>query len=142
MPAKTMPSEASRVSVQVLLRERTSTSPACSEVKRCCELSGTNLTLLASFSTAAATALQKSTSSPVHLPWLSALEKPGPEVLTPHTTWPRALTASSVLPAQAGDAAAAIASAAGTTALIFMVVLVRAIRRRASVASAPGVLGR
>src|SRR4029079_14396123 len=115
MPVEKIPRDASRLSVQVLLRERTSTSPACSEVKRCCELSGTNLTLLASFRTAAATALQKSTSRPVHLPWLSAFEKPGPEVLTPHTTWPRDLTASSVLPAQAGEAAAARASAAGTT---------------------------
>src|ERR1043165_4170124 len=101
-----MPSDASRVSVQVLLRERTSTSPACSEVKRCCELSGTYLTLSASFSTAAATARQKSTSRPVHLPWLSAFEKPGPDVLTPQTSWPRALTASSVLPACAAGAKA------------------------------------
>ena len=111
MPAKTTPSEASRVSVQVLLRDSTSISPACSDVKRCCEFSGTNLTLLASLSTAAATARQKSTSSPVQRPWLSAFEKPGPEVLTPHTSWPRALTASSVLPACAGRAKAAAATA-------------------------------
>src|SRR5690349_8803273 len=115
MPVNSTPSEASRVSVQVLLRDSTSISPDCSDEKRCCEFSGTNLTLFASLSTAAATALQKSTSRPVHLPWLSAFEKPGPEVLTPHTTWPRALTASSVLPAQAGEAAAARASAAGKT---------------------------
>src|SRR4029078_899728 len=126
MPVKTTPSEASRVSVQVLLRESTSISPACSEVKRCCELSGTNFTLLASLSTAAATARQKSTSRPVHLPWLSAFEKPGPEVLTPQTSWPRDLTASSVLPAQAGEAAAARASAAGKTAALFILDLVRA----------------
>src|SRR5438270_3826006 len=107
MPVKTTPSEASRVKVHVLLRESTSISPACSEEKRCCELSGTYFTLLASLSTAAATARQKSTSSPVHLPWLSALEKPGPEVFTPHTSWPRAFTASSVLPACAGRANAA-----------------------------------
>src|SRR5262245_37897986 len=112
MPVKTTPSEASRVSVQVLLRESTSTSPACSEVKRCCEFSGTNLTLFASPSTAAATAGQKSTSRPVHLPWLSAFEKPGPEVLTPHTIWPRDFTASNVLPAWAGFAKAATARAA------------------------------
>src|SRR5450755_2966596 len=104
MPAKTTPSEASRVSVQVLLRESTSISPACSDAKRCCEFSGTYLTLLASPSVAAATARQKSTSRPVHLPWLSAAEKPGAEVLTPHTTWPRDLTASSVLPAWAEEA--------------------------------------
>src|SRR5258706_16236556 len=106
MPVKTTPSEASRVSVQVLLRESTSISPACSDAKRCCELSGTYLTLSASFSTAAATARQKSTSRPVHLPWLSALEKPGPDVLTPQTSCPRAFTASSVLPACAAGAEA------------------------------------
>src|SRR5438045_2795866 len=99
MPVKTTPSDASRVRVQVLLRDSTSISPACRDERRCCDLSGTNLTLLASFSTAAATARQKSTSSPVHLPWLSAAENPGPDVLTPQTSWPRALTASSVLPA-------------------------------------------
>src|SRR4051812_45552809 len=114
MPANTTPSEASRVSVQVLLRDNTSISPACSDEKRCCEFSGTNFTLLASLSTAAATARQKSTSSPVHLPWLSALEKPGPDVFTPQTSCPRAFTASSVLPAYAGaaKATAAVASAA------------------------------
>src|SRR6478735_9468489 len=110
MPVKTTPSEASRDSVQVLLRESTSISPACSEVKRCCELSGTYLTFSASLSTAAATARQKSTSSPDHLPWLSAEENPGPEVLTPQTTWPRAFTASSVLPACAAVARARPAS--------------------------------
>src|ERR1051325_10124106 len=99
MPVKTTPSDASRVRVQVLLRDSTSISPACSDEKRCCELSGTNLTLLESLSTAAATALQKSTSSPVQRPWLSAFEKPGPDVLTPQMSWPRAFTASSVLPA-------------------------------------------
>src|SRR6187397_3521020 len=115
MPVKTTPSDASRDSVQVLLRDSTSISPACSEEKRCCELSGTYLTFSASLSTAAATARQKSTSRPDHFPWLSAEEKPGPEVLTPQTTWPRAFTASSVLPAWAGraTAAAATASAAG-----------------------------
>jgi hypothetical protein len=86
MPVKRTPSDASRVKVQVLLRDSTSISPACSDEKRCCELSGTNLTLFASLSTAAATALQKSTSSPVQRPWLSAFEKPGPDVLTPQTT--------------------------------------------------------
>src|SRR5689334_16479552 len=133
MPVKTTPSEASRVSVHVLLRESTSISPACSDEKRCCELSGTNLTLFASLSTAAATALQKSTSSPVHLPWLSAFEKPGPDVFTPHTTWPRAFTASSVLPAWAGraKAAAAVASAAGSQLWIGMIVLRRGLGRHA-----------
>src|SRR5450631_4355988 len=99
MPVNTTPSDASRVRVQVLLRDSTSISPACSEAKRCCELSGTYLTLSASFNTAAATARQKSTSRPVHLPWLSADENPGPEVFTPQTICPRDFTASSVLPA-------------------------------------------
>src|SRR5678816_3357071 len=110
MPVNTTPSDASRESVQVLLRDSTSISPACSDAKRCCELSGTYLTLSASLRTAAATARQQSTSSPDHLPWLSADEKPGPEVLTPHTTWPRAFTASSVLPACAAVARARPAS--------------------------------
>ena len=45
---KFRPSEASRVSVQVVLRDRMSISPDCSAVKRCCAVSGTYLTLLAS----------------------------------------------------------------------------------------------
>ena len=45
------------------------------------------------------------------MPWLSAFEKPGPEVLTPQTTWPRAFTASSVLPACAAVASPTLASA-------------------------------
>src|SRR3954451_15748761 len=106
MPVKTTPIVASRVSVQVLLGESTSTSPACSEGKRCCEFRGTTLPLLASLSTAAATAWQKSTSRPDQAPLLSALEKPGPDVLTPHTSCPRAFTASRVLPACADVAKA------------------------------------
>ena len=43
---KCRPSEASRVSVQVVLRDRMSISPDCSAVKRCCAVSGTHLTLL------------------------------------------------------------------------------------------------
>ncbi len=38
----------SRCKVQVVLRDSTSTSPDCSAVKRCCAVSGTYLTLLAS----------------------------------------------------------------------------------------------
>src|SRR5450432_1237865 len=112
MPVKTTPRDASRVSVHVLLRDSTSISPAWSEAKRCCELSGTYLTLSASLSTAAATARQKSTSRPDHLPWLSAAEKPGPDVLTPQTSWLRAFTASSVLPACAVVASPTLAMAA------------------------------
>ena len=55
-------------------------------------------------------ALQTSTSSPVHLPWLSAAEKPARPVLTPQTSWPRALMASRVLPAWAGRAVMAPAA--------------------------------
>src|SRR5450830_1305943 len=94
--------EASRVSVKVVLRARISTSPDCRAVKRCWEFSGTYLTLSASFKVAAASALHTSTSSPDHLPLESAAEKPLTPVLTPHTIWPRALMASSVLPAWAG----------------------------------------
>src|SRR6476659_2573441 len=110
MPVKTTPSDASRDSVQVLLRDSTSISPACSEAKRCCELSGTYLTFSASLSTAAATARQKSTSRPDHFPWLSADENPGPEVLTPQTSWPRAFTAASGVPAGAVGARPTLAS--------------------------------
>src|SRR3990167_11450359 len=112
-----MPSEASRVSVQVVLRDRMSTSPDCRAVKRCCAFSGTHLTLLASPSIAAAMALQASTSRPDHLPWLSAAEKPARPSLTPHTSWPRALIASTVLPACAGSAV--MASAAVAQAVVY-----------------------
>ncbi|MOA62761.1 hypothetical protein D3C78_1882800 [compost metagenome] len=55
---------ASRELVQVLLRERMSTSPDCSAVKRSLAVSGLNFTLEASPNTAAATARQTSTSIP------------------------------------------------------------------------------
>ena len=119
MPAKTMPSEASRVSVHVVLRERMSISPDCSAAKRCCELSGTNLTFSPLPSTAAATARHMSTSRPCQRPLLSVDENPGADVLTPQTTSPRALTASSVLPAWAGgasDKTSAVAATSGTRA--------------------------
>src|SRR6187455_2385365 len=104
-----MPSDASRVSVQVVLRERMSISPDCSAVNRCCAVSGTYLTLVGSFRIAAATALHTSTSSPVQAPWLSAWEKPARPVFTPQTSWPRCFTASRVLPAYAGAAASRLA---------------------------------
>ena len=63
-PVKFRPMAASRELVQVLLRERISTSPDCSAVKRSLAVNGLNLTLLASPNTAAATARQTSTSSP------------------------------------------------------------------------------
>ncbi len=53
----------SRVSEKVVLRESTSTSPDCSAGEALLGVQGTHLTLLASPSTLAATALQTSTSS-------------------------------------------------------------------------------
>ena len=104
MAVKCRPIEASRVSVHVVLRESTSTSPDCSAVKRCCALSGVHLTLPASPSTAAASALQMSVSRPIQLPLLSTAENPGKPVLTPQAMRPCWRTVSSVLPAcTAGD---------------------------------------
>src|SRR5574343_1020484 len=96
------PSEASRLKVKVVLRASRSTSPDCSAVKRCCAFSGTYFTLAASPSTAAAVARHRSTSRPRHWPAESAALKPARPVLTPHTSWPRDLLPSSVLPARAG----------------------------------------
>src|SRR5262245_21730857 len=94
-----------------------STSPDCSAVKRCWAVVGTNFTLSASPKIAAATARQVSTSSPVHLPWLSALAKPATPVLTPQMSCPRALTASRSLPACAVPAAPTSAAAATAAAI-------------------------
>src|SRR5262245_11966492 len=124
MPVNRMPRDASRVRVQVELRDRTSTSPNWSAVKRCCELSGTHFTLFASPRTAAATARQKSTSKPFQLPWLSAAENPGAEVLTPHTSCPRCLTASRVFPASAVVTAHKPVRAAANAAIAFLLMLV------------------
>src|SRR5262245_61121798 len=89
-----------------------STSPDCSAAKRCDALSGTHLILLGSFRIVAAMALHTSTSRPVQLPWLSAAEKPGRLGLTPQTSWPRCLMASSVLPACAAPTNARASTAA------------------------------
>src|SRR6187402_3432603 len=91
MPAKLTPSEVSRESVQVVLRESTSISPDCSAVKRSLADNGTNLILLGSLKTAAAIARQMSTSSPVQLPLSSGEEKPGRPWLTPQDNRPRSL---------------------------------------------------
>src|SRR5262245_52422815 len=93
MAAKFRPSEVSRESVQVELRDSTSISPDCRAVKRSLAESGLNFTLLASLKTAAAMARQRSTSRPVQLPRSSGLEKPGNPWLTPQTSWPRCFTA-------------------------------------------------
>ena len=50
------PSDASRVSVKVVLRDKTSTSPDCSAVNRTCEFRGTYFTFSLSPNTAAAKA--------------------------------------------------------------------------------------
>ena len=60
-----------------------STSPDCTAVKRCCEVSGTYFTFSASPNIAAATARQTSTDRPLHLPWLSASMKPAVPMPTP-----------------------------------------------------------
>src|SRR6516165_7413003 len=90
------PYATSRESVQVVLRESTSISPVLSGSKRSLAESGVNLTLIASFSTAAAMARQKSTSNPFQLPLSSGFEKPGRPWLTPQMSKPRSLTALSV----------------------------------------------
>ena len=89
---KLAPSEVSRDSVQVVLRDSTSISPDCSAVKRSLADSGTNLTLVGSLKMAAAIARQTSTSRPVQLPLSSGDEKPGRPWLTPQDSMPRSLT--------------------------------------------------
>src|SRR5262249_21829486 len=118
------PSEVSRSKVCVALRVMTSTSPDCKATKRCCAVVGVNLAFSASPNIAAAMALQRSTSSPVHLPWLSAIEKPARPVLTAHCTKPLAFTASKVGPAEAdvkANAAEAENAAAATRHLRNMI---------------------
>ena len=68
---------ASLESVQVVFLDKISISPEVKAVNLSLALSGVNLTLPASPSTAAATALQTSTSTPVQFPDASALENPG-----------------------------------------------------------------
>ena len=86
MPAPLKPSWVSRNRVCVALRVMTSTSPDWRATKRCCAVVGVNFTFSASPNIATAIALQRSTSRPVHLPWLSAKEKPARPVLTAHWT--------------------------------------------------------
>jgi len=68
---------ASRDKVHVVFLDRMSISPDVKAVNLSLALSGVNFTLPASPNTAAATALQTSTSTPVQFPDASALEKPG-----------------------------------------------------------------
>src|SRR4051812_30420866 len=91
-----MPDLVSRVIVQVMLAKATSTSPDCTAGRRCAGARLTNLTLLASANTAAATARQESASIPRITPWLSGSEKLAELPMTPQFSTPRALTAASV----------------------------------------------
>src|SRR5947199_895669 len=110
MPVKFRPSEVSREEVQVVLRTSTSASPDCTEVKRCCAVSATNLTLVGSLKIAAARARQKSTSRPVQLPCASGRPKPPSVPLAPQWRIPRDLIELSVW-AEAAEAAKATAAA-------------------------------
>src|SRR3954468_17311299 len=110
MAAKFRPSEVSRDEVQVVLRASTSTSPDCNAVKRSLAVSATNLTLVGSLKIAAASARQKSTSSPVQLPCASGRPKPPSVPLAPQLTIPRDLIALSDW-ADAAEAATATAAA-------------------------------
>src|SRR5436190_7607198 len=109
MAVKSRPSAVSRCRVMVVLLDSRSTSPDCSAVKRCCEVSGTYLTFSDSPKIAAETARQTSTSRPTHLPWLSATAKPAMPVGTPQITAPRALMPSRSLPAKAAPDASTVA---------------------------------
>src|SRR6187455_1011102 len=121
MAVKSRPSAVSRCRVMVVLFDSRSTSPDCSAVKRCCEVSGTYLTFSDSPKIAAETARQTSTSRPTHLPWLSATAKPAMPVGTPQITAPRALMASRSLPAIAApDARAAVSPTAAAIDRCFM----------------------
>ena len=87
-PTKVRPMSASLESVQVVFLERISISPDVRAVNLSFALNGKNLTFPESPSVAAATALHKSTSTPVQFPDASALENPGRPCETPHLTKP------------------------------------------------------
>src|ERR1041384_636210 len=110
MTEKFRPREVSREEVQVVVRARTSTSPDCSAVKRSFAVSATNLTLVGSLKIAAASARQKSTSSPVQLPCASGRPNPPSVPFAPQLRLPRDLTVLSVC-ADAAEAANATAAA-------------------------------
>ncbi len=133
--ANSNPSEDSRPSVSVVSRDSTSTSPDCSAVNRFCVVSGENFTLLASPNTAAAMAWQVSASMPFMTPWLSGSENPAVSPAVPHTSMPRAFTASSVceplacawagVAKHAASAVAAIAPAASRAACRVVLTMIR-----------------
>src|SRR3954453_21546752 len=105
MPANIRPSELSRDSVHVELRDNTSIWLDCSAAQRGGAAAAgaggggrrtegaRNVTLAGSPKIAAATARQMSTSKPVHAFLSSVLEKPSNPWLTPQLSVPRSLTA-------------------------------------------------
>src|SRR5262245_52658734 len=111
---KLRPREVSRDDVQVVLRASTSTSPDCKAVKRSFADNGTYLTLLASLSTAAAIARQKSTSSPAHVPCASGRPNPASVPLAPQLSMPRSFTALSVC----ADAPCAVTARISATSVV------------------------
>src|SRR5689334_6651330 len=88
--------------------------PDCSASNRAAASSDVNVTLPGSPSAAAATARQISTSSPLHSPLSSWLEKPSSPWPTPQLSVPRSLTAFSVCAAAGGLPAASRASSIAT----------------------------
>src|SRR5918996_3560629 len=84
-----MPQVASRLTVQVVLRSRTSISPLCSAGCRPSASSGRNSIASGSPSTAAAIARQKSMSKPTFWPFSSRKPKPGRPSFTPQISVPR-----------------------------------------------------
>src|SRR5215212_1757746 len=120
MAAKFRPSDVSRDEVQVVLRASTSTSPDCSAVKRSFAVSGTNLTLVGSLKIAAASALQKSTSSPAQRPCESGSPNPASVPFDPQLSTPLCLIVLRVW-ADAADAASPKTAANATrTTRLFM----------------------
>ncbi len=82
----------SRVSVQVVLLDSTSTSPEASAGNRLCVVTGTNSTFDGSPKMVMAMARQISTLKPCQRPWLSGTPKPGLDgPCTPQRSVPRCL---------------------------------------------------
>src|SRR5215213_1956039 len=142
MAVKLRPSEVSRDEVQVVLRASTSTSPDCRAVNRSFAVRATNLTLVGSLKMAAASARQKSTSSPVQLPCASGNPKPPSVPLAPQLTIPRDLMALSDW-ADAAVAAQAIAAAtANVVRARFMTQVLQARGWLVNLGPPPGGTGR
>src|SRR5262245_14271353 len=93
---KLSPSSVSRDIVHVEFRDKISILPDLSASNRSAVEIGTNATLPASAKIPAATARQKSTSKPDHLPPPSSTEKPRSPSFTPQISFPRCFTISNV----------------------------------------------